>query len=352
MLSLQHETSSQHVRTPEQIARDMGPAFVVCNGLVTHKSKVVDGKPKPTFDYAVPTAFPCETNFRHSHWKAKRAQVLAALASAGASAFELDRFTQCGSNCTVERSPSLKKLRLRACYCKNRHCEPCMRAKANKIAGNLRNRLEQEADGRYRFITLTLKHNTAPLRDQIKRLYASFKKMRGYAAWADTQRGGAVALEVKWKPETGRWHPHLHIISEGDFLHKRDLSNDWLKATTDSSIVDIRQLDSAKDAAHYVAKYVTKGTNGEVWQNADAAQEWITAMKGVRTVLTYGTWRGYKLLQVRQEATDWIPVTTLPNLYGAIERNEEWAMALMKQLEEKRLAREKAAPPQPGLFDP
>lgn len=329
----------------------MGPDFCVVDGLVHDRRKLKDGKPKVKYNYVVPAAAKCETAFRHSYWQVKRQMVLAALESAGASTFELDRFAQCGSACTVERSPSTKKIRLRACYCKSRHCEPCMRAKANKIAGNLRNRLEQEPDGRYRFLTLTLKHNSATLADQIRRLYAAFKKMRGYRAWKDSQRGGAVALEVKWKPETGKWHPHLHIISEGEFLHKRDLSNDWLAATGDSSIVDIRQLDSAKDAAHYVAKYVTKGTNGEVWHTQSAAQEWILAMKGVRTVLTYGTWRGYKLLQVQDETKDWTPITSMVALCEACDRHEEWAIALMMQLDEKRLAREKNKPPEPRLFE-
>lgn len=351
MLSLSHSSTSTNSRTPQQIAKDMGPDYVVVDGLVTHQSRIKDGAPKKKYVYNVPMAAPCETIFRHSCWQVKRTLVLEALASAGASTFELDRFVQCGSNCTVERSPSLKRYRLRACYCHSRHCEPCMRAKANKIAGNLKDRLALEPDGRYRFITLTLKHSDAPLREQITRLYASFKKMRSYPAWAESQRGGAVALEVKYKPETGRWHPHLHIISEGDFLHKRDLSNDWLKATGDSSIVDIRQLDSAKDAAHYVAKYVTKGTNGEVWHVPSAAQEWICAMKGVRTVLTYGTWRGYKLLQVKDAAKDWIPMWTLKEIYAAIEHGEAWAIEVMSGLEEKRLAREKSKPPERGLFE-
>lgn len=330
---------------------DSIPEYATPSEAAAIRWKAAHPTEKKTYNYQVAQAAMCETSFRHSHWKIKRALVDAALESAGASTFELDRFRNCGSACTIETSPSTKKIRLRASYCKSRHCEPCMRAKANKIAGNLRNRLEQQPDGRYRFITLTLKHNTAPLQQQIRRLYAAFKKLRRSGPWADSQRGGAAALEVKWKPETGRWHPHLHIISEGDFLHKRDLSNGWLSATGDSSIVDIRQLDSAKDAAHYVAKYVTKGTNAEVWHQQSVAQEWIIATKGVRTVATYGTWRGYKLLQVTEEVTDWRPVSTLIELYNAIGRGEEWAMAMMTRLDERRLAREKNKPPEPRLFE-
>lgn len=351
MLSLQQRDLSHESRTPEQIAEDMGPNYCVVDGLVCDRRKLKDGKPKTKYNYQVPMAARCETNFRHSCWAAKREVVLVALESAGESKWALDRFAQCGSGCVVEVSPSTKQLRLKACYCKSRHCEPCMRAKANKIAANLRNRLAQQADGRYRFVTLTLKHNKAPLQDQIRRLYASFKKLRASPAWAESQRGGAATLEVKYNAATGFWHPHLHVISEGEFLHKRDLSNAWLRATGDSSIVDIRQLSSAADAAHYVAKYVTKGTNGDVWRIQSAAQEWIIAMKGVRTVATYGTWRGYQLLKVTPTADDWRPITTLINLYNALEQNEDWAMAILKQLESKRLGPDKHRPPAPRLID-
>ena len=213
-----------------------------------------------------------------------------------------------------------------------------MRAKANKMAANLRNRLAEQPDGRYRFITLTLKHNTKPLAEQIQRLYACFKKLRKTRCWQETQRGG-------------HWHPHLHIIAEGDFLHKRDLTEAWLKVTGDSCIIDIRALNNAKDAAHYVAKYVTKGTNSEVWLDTDAAQEWILAMKGVRACATYGTWRGYRLLAVTDQAKDWTPVVSLIQLYDDIERGEPYAMAILKQLNEKRVAAERHVdPPPPSLF--
>lgn len=351
MLYLQHDGSQLQSRTLEELCADTPGSIIIDGQLHLKKNLTPAGKPKPKFDYHVPQAAKCETNFRHSYWKAKREMVHIALASAGESTFALDRFAQCGSGCVIEVSPSTKKLRLKACYCHSRHCEPCMRAKANKIAGNLRTKLEEDTECTYRFITLTLKHNSTTLQEQIRRLLASFKKLRKYAVWADSQTGGAAALEVKWNPKTREWHPHLHVISAGNFLHKRDLSEGWKKATGDSTIVDIRLLDSPKDAAHYVSKYVTKGTSGEVWQDASAAQEWIIAMKGVRSCMTYGSWRGYKLLQVQEETKDWRPLTSMIELYAAMDRKEDWAIGIMLRLEEKRLAREKTKPPQAVLWE-
>jgi hypothetical protein len=261
--------------------------------------------------YIVQPAVEQEIWFRHTHWAAKRRLVLAALKASGTSSTSLESFYNCGADCVVEIDAETKQYRLRATYCHNRHCEPCQRAKANMLAANLRAKLEDGKEHQYRFITLTLKHNTEPLADQIHRLYASFKKLRNTKFWKESQIGGAVVLEVKWKPETRHWHPHLHIIAEGSFIRKQDLSKYWGLITGDSFIVDIRSLDSGKDAAHYVAKYVSKGTNNEVWHDADAAQEWITAMKGVRTAATYGTWRGFKLLQHKKDEADWRPVGLL-----------------------------------------
>jgi len=225
-----------------------------------------------------------------------------------------------------------------------------MQAKANKIVANLRAKLEAQASGDYRFITLTLKHSKRPLAEQIARLYQSFRKLRRMPEWKKTQRGGAAMLEVKWNPGTKCWHPHLHIIGEGTFIDKRDLSRAWKAATGDSSIIDIRRLNDAKETAHYVSKYVTKGTNGEVWSDDDAAQEWILASKGVRMASTYGSWRGYRLLQVTDDTTDWKPVTTMIELHAALSRYEEWAIALYQCLEAKRTAREKHKPPDQSLF--
>lgn len=261
--------------------------------------------------YIIPPAHPHETWFRHSHWKAKREKVRQAMISIGTGTFAMNRFEECGSQCVVEWSDTLQKHRIRGSFCHCRHCEPCMRAKANKLAANLRNRLEKRPNGRYRFITLTLKHSDTPLQEQIAKLYGAFKKLRTLKLWKKSQHGGAFMLEVKWQADTRRWHPHLHIISEGNFLEQKELSAAWLQCTGDSQIVDIRCLHNEKDAAHYLCKYVTKGTSSDVWNDYNAAQEWLTATKGLRGCATFGVWRGFKLMETTELANDWQPVKML-----------------------------------------
>jgi hypothetical protein len=279
-----------------------------------------------------PPATTNETKYRHGWWEKTREKVRNAMIRTCVNVFTLNRYDECGSECTVEYSKEANRHRVRANYCRSRHCQACMKAKGNKIAANLHNKLKAQGPRQYRFITLTVKHSDAPLAEQIRRLYASCKKLRHSKCWKETQKGGAITLEVKWKPETRKWHPHLHIISEGYYLNKERLSAAWHHATGDSFIADIRSLNSARDTAYYVAKYVTKGTNAEVWDDINAATEWITATKGVRVCATFGTWRGFALLQNPEDVTDWKPVGKLDTIIDEAKKGQPWAMAIIASL--------------------
>ena len=279
-----------------------------------------------------PPASDDETAFRHGHWTAKRALVRTALVSVNTSTRTLDNFDCCGSECTVEWSDKLQRYRTRANHCKSRHCEPCQKARANRLASNLKRRLEEKTPHRYRFITLTKQHSTAPLAKQIKTLYAEFRKLRASKLWKTSQVGGCNILEVKWNAKTNRWHPHLHVISEGGWMQQQALANEWKKVTGNSHVVDIRCLKDSAEAAHYLTKYVVKGTSDEVWKDASAAQEWIAAIKGVRVCSTYGKWRGFKLMEMPDSSDDWKPIATLNHIIAEARKGESWAMGVLLAL--------------------
>lgn len=282
-------------------------------------------KPAKIF-YEPPTANEHELEFRHTHWKTKRARVREILAAAGTGRAQLESFDNCGADCYVFYCQEEKRYKVEACYCKNRHCQPCARQKANLMARNLREALTDASLHQFRFITLTLNHSDTPLLDQVKRLYASFKKLREAKAWKQSQKGGVTILEVTFNDKTRRWHVHLHIIAEGGFIQQSELSKQWLKATGDSRIVDIRSLKNPDDAAHYLVKYISKGTKDSVWDHPDAALEWVIAMKGVRTAGTFGSWRGFKLLKKPDDDLEW---ECIGSLAGIMKQANEGSVAHM-----------------------
>lgn len=272
----------------------------------------IKAKPNP---FRQPIADQEETFFRHQNWQAERDLIRRHLLATGLCRAPLDRWDNCGAECLVEWSDECDRYRLRASYCKNRHCRPCAKAKAGLIAANLKDHLAKGPAhklDRFRFITLTLKNQHDDLTGMIDRLQKSFTKLRASKFWKKSQAGGVAMIEVTWS-KAGGWHAHLHIIGEGDFLRQSTLADEWYKITGDSYKVSVQCIDSAKDAVHYVTKYISKGTIDAVWQDDSAAQEWIIASRGLRTAATYGTWRGFRLMQHQaiHDAKDWQPIGLL-----------------------------------------
>jgi Replication protein len=289
-----------------------------------------------------PPATKEEETFRHSAWARKRKLVEQTLRVAGTGKNALENFANCGNDAIVQYDPETKKLRVSANHCKCRHCEPCMRAKGNLLAGNLKDQLDKLPQADIRFVTLTLKHTTTSLEDQLKRLNKCWKNLRASRVWKGSQRGGAAILEIKWsktdkagQPSPACWHAHLHIITQGTWIAQRELADEWYRITGDSYIVDIKKLEQNKDAAYYVCKYVGKGVNNEVWSDQAAAIEFVCAMRGVRTCATFGTWRGFKLLEHVPDEIEWTSIGRLSDIVQRAIAGEEWAKGIMLQLNEQ-----------------
>lgn len=290
-------------------------------------------KPNP---FRQPIADPDESEFRHMHWQRTRDKVLHTMQHCHQSPHAIDRFVNCGAECMVEWSDKAGRYRVKASFCKCRHCRPCANNRGNLIRINLQKKLEagtaQECD-RFRFITLTKRHSTRPLNDQIADLYRDFKILRRSKLWTRTQRGGAVLFEITIG-EDGNWHPHLHIVSEGDFIRQDKLANEWMRLTGGSFKVDVRAINSAKDVAAYVCKYVSKGVPDAIWNNPSKAQEWLTASKGLRSCATFGKWRGFKLLakDPANDHDDWKPVGLLSRFCADARAGHVYALEMLRVL--------------------
>jgi len=272
-----------------------------------------------------------EVAFRHSGWKHTRDLVLRALASLPDAAARFARVATCGSRAWVYKSlEPVPRYSIRCRKCHDRFCTPCSTARSHLVARNLAKVIDPKHT---RFVTLTLKHSSAPLADQLDRLYACFAKLRSRKLWRQTQNGGIAFLEVKRSRDGHSWHPHLHVLTTGRFLPQAELAAAWLAVTGDSHVVDVRWVRRSSDACSYVAKYASKGCCGQVLADPPSLREAVAALAGRRTFLTYGTWRGQVMSAPdNDDSVEWQFVATLESLLTSRRLKGDRASVILAQL--------------------
>lgn len=268
--------------------------------------------------------------FRHSGWSRIRSHVRAALLTNGARPRQIARFDLCGSDPWIAVDPNdPERFALLANRCRSRWCVPCARERGRTIATNLQLKLGSDP---IRFLTLTLKHSDSPLSDQVDRIYRAFRSLRARKFWKSNVSGGAAVLEIKHGRKDQLWNVHLHVLFVGDYIAHRLISATWWKITGDSYIVDIRLLREAKDAAAYVSKYLMKPFSNTVVNKPDALAELLSALAGRRLLLTFGTWRGYRLTE-KLDTTDWQSICPLDVMYERADAGDENARIVIRALE-------------------
>lgn len=276
-----------------------------------------------------PPASATETAFRHRCWLPSRTRVRAALAAAHVPAARLDRFDNCGADCIIEVSDDGADYRVRACFCGDRFCTPCSRARARVVQENL----ERWCDGqRVRFVTLTMQHTDEPLARQIDRLLQSFVRLRACKCWSDNVTGGAYVVEIKLDAKRERYHVHLHALVIGSYVSQHELSKAWKRSSRGSYIVHVRAVDDQRHGARYVAKYATKAWDSSVDQVPDCLLECVLALRGRRMLGTFGIWRNRGLERQVDDQREWRRVGRLDQVAVAAGRCEPWAVGLFRAL--------------------
>lgn len=288
--------------------------------------------------------------FRHSGWSRTRQLVRTALADSYLSPRSLERFDLCGSDPWVAVDPEdPNRLTILTNTCRNRWCLPCAQTRSAVISQNLARRLGAEP---IRFLTLTLKHRDSSLSSQLQLLYDSFRRLRRAEFWSRCVDGGAAVLEVKHSHTGDTWHVHLHVLFQGKYLPHLLVSREWLRITGDSFIVHVKLIHRAENAARYVAKYCSKPVPSTVVNKPHVLLELVTALRGRRLVLTFGLWRGFRLLE-KLDATEWHSLVPLEVLYERLKWNDPAALELISALERIRpdarnlLPRDSPRPPTP-----
>lgn len=182
-----------------------------------------------------------------------------------------------------------------------------------------------------RFVTLTLKHDDSDLSGKLDRLHECFDALRERSLWQNAVDAGVAFIEVKHNVETGRWHPHLHVLCIGRYLPQQSLKSDWLAVTGDSHVVDVRLVKDESKVVQYVTKYITKPCTNDLYRDQAALCEAIRALRGRRLVTTFGTWRGHALLK-NQNMQDWTPLMPWPELLSRCRDGDPIAIDIYRSV--------------------
>lgn len=285
-----------------------------------------------------------ETSFRHSGWSAHRLRIALAMPDAGLNPARRARFLSCGRSAWVVRHPEHRdRYAVRSAHCHDRFCVPCSREKGFRIAMNV---LKHAQTKQLRFLTLTIRHSDAPLTKQLDKLIRSFRKLRQTARWKANTTGGAAWLELKLARDHTHWHPHLHVLHEGQYIEVGWLAHDWHRITGDSYIVDVRTVKGNPDVVRYVTKYASKPLGLALTHHRDKLCEALADMTARRLMTTFGSWRGFKLCE-HSPAIDWQPIAPLVELIARRAAGDPWAENLLAQLSGRQPWNRKPHPMRP-----
>lgn len=195
------------------------------------------------------------------------------------------RMAECGTSSRLFVNPEAHQVKTWMHRCNTRLCPYCSRERSARVAGQLERLILSMAQPR--IMVLTIRSTGTPLPEQLAALRQAFARLRKSRHWREHVSGGAYTLEITQHNKTHLWHPHLHIVYDGNYYPHGQLKEDWREATGDSDIVWLERLDSAAKAAKELAKYIGKPQNATDWTRADLAT-YAEAIHGTRMVQSFG----------------------------------------------------------------
>lgn len=171
-------------------------------------------------------------------------------------------------------------------YCRDRMCPTCMRRRA----ANVRRRLTDLvcSFNSPRFLTLTERDDNSGLASRMDHLSKCVRTLRRTEVWKRHVRGGVMVWEVKHNKAANTWHPHLHLIIDGEFFPHKLLHAEWTRILGRDGTTDLQAVNDRAKTARYMCGYLTKGSSVETWFDATIV-EFATAMHRRRLVATFGT---------------------------------------------------------------
>lgn len=219
-----------------------------------------------------------------------RARTINSLRDSGNPALykRAERMCQCCSLPSIRKTPDGKPALILG-RCRDRLCPLCSVFRGRE--GSLRVTELIKKMNAPRFLTLTLRETTADLKSLLDRLFSCFKELRRTKEWKRHVTGGLYSFETTFRPDRGTWHPHLHLIIDGDFFPHKLIKALWARVTGDSDIVWIEPVHDAQAQGRYLAQYINTPPELRTW-GPETIAEYASAVHGRRLLHTFGALHG------------------------------------------------------------
>jgi len=233
----------------------------------------------------------------------RRARELYALVDGSPGGKFSSRLQDCRSQAWFVRHKETHEVRVSSSRCKLRWCPICRDVSRMIVTTAVEEWLKEAKFPK--MLTFTLEHCDDPLQLQIKRLYKSFRKIRGRKFFKDAVTGGVWFFQLKFNHQTGQWHPHIHCLVAGGWIPQGEISRHWRAITGDSFVIDIRPIKDVDSAATEVARYATSPADLSKL-SLDLAADVYYATKSQRICGTWGNAKGMILKPTTQDdRQDW-----------------------------------------------
>jgi hypothetical protein len=140
-------------------------------------------------------------------------------------------------------------------------------------------------------LVLTQTHRKENRKQSAKRIKDSFTRLQRRGFWKEYFKGGTWSLEFT-KDKNGLHHTHLHIIGfRRKFFDIELLRGEWLAATGDSHVLNLKPIKDIAAGLREVVKYVSKPLDIRRFGAADLKE--FLGLKNMRMFGTFGEFRDF-----------------------------------------------------------
>jgi hypothetical protein len=186
-----------------------------------------------------------------------------------------------------------KKVRTK--YCNNRWCAVCGKIRTAKLINGYLPEFKKMVDPRY--VTLTFPNVAGPeLRNAFFGMVQEFNRIRKVLMYKGIRINAVRKLECTWNKLTNMYHPHYHLILEGEEVGA-ELINEWLKRYPEAEKFCQDNKPADENTLIELCKYSTKlfkttkdKVTGKILIEADpvALDVIYQAMYRIRTIQSMG----------------------------------------------------------------